>query len=91
MNEIERKHGVGIRISADSRDGIIASLQEIWRRFEACDREMLPDNAPDGLSISAGGSCSHIMVHKVDPDRTHDKYFEEVDTWLETQRNAQNN
>lgn len=76
----ERKHVVGIKISADSWEDVLAALRGI--EFD------LAKDGP-GRSINSGGvSFSYTVFDKETLGMTHEYYFQVLDEWLEEQRAA---
>lgn len=74
----ERRHVVGIKISADSWDDVLAALKSIDYEFYS--------KGPGRNIISGGCSFSYIAVDNENPAQTHEQYFQEVDAWLAEHR-----
>jgi len=70
----ERKHVVGIKISADTWDDVKAALGEIERQ--------LYESGPGMGTVSGGSSFSYMLFDQANPEMTHDKYFDALDQWL---------
>lgn len=71
----ERKHVVGIKISADSWDEVIGAMREITLQIHR--------DGPGLCTLSGGSSFSYMLIDHQNGDMTHEKYFDALDHWLE--------
>ncbi len=71
----ERKHVVGIKISADTWDDVVGALRDI--------QLLLRNDGPGRRCIIVGSSFNYLVFDQTSPEMTHDKYFAAIDAWLE--------
>lgn len=70
----ERAHVLIAKVSADSAERLADELRFL---ADQIDRNQLTT----GCSGSSSGSS--IYSHKVNPEQTHDRYFQQLNAWLE--------
>ena len=74
----ERKYIVGITVGADSWEDILRRLEELLIYME---------RRGEGIDMVSGGSRSNVIaVQKVNENQTHEKYFEQLNKFLEENR-----
>ena len=76
---LKRAHSLIMKVEADTRDGLIAELENVQRRI-------LMEKMTRGTM--GGYSASNIYSYCQDPEMTHDRYFQGLDDYLEKQRSA---
>lgn len=69
-----RRHTLMLQIGADSLDDLAAELRMFAHRAE---RDEL------GTGCIGGPSCGSTYSYVFDPDMTHERYFAEIDTYLQ--------
>lgn len=74
----ERAVIVTITIGGDSDADVIGAIRGIAHDY--WDREMV------GSCVSGSPSCGYTITVRRNPEMTHERYFEEVDAWLERTR-----
>lgn len=72
-----RAHELICKIGADSKDGLIAEIENFARRIAMND-------ITNG--VMGGYSSGAIYSYRHDPDMTHDRYFQELNAKLEADR-----
>jgi len=75
MNTPERQHTLLLKLSADSREELVAALTQIAIEVDR------GQNA--GVSVSAGPGYGYVMQTRLNPDMTHDKYFKDLEAHLD--------
>jgi hypothetical protein len=69
----ERKHVVEINIQADDWNSVIGELRSVLFNLQTRDKY-------DVIDVSSGGpSGNHTVTARINPEQTHDKYFDELD------------
>ncbi len=73
MSNPKRAHVLTLELGADTKDDMIAGLEQI-----------IFDLHRGSTQVTSGGySTGWIMSYTVDPDMTHDRYFELLNAALE--------
>jgi hypothetical protein len=78
----KRKYELEIRMGADSYEDMLNDLID-WAQTMKIESPGI-DYSTDG--VSAGYHSSHSYKIAVTPDMTHERYFEELDAWLDEQK-----
>jgi hypothetical protein len=78
MEEPKRKYQMTFKIGADSWDEILSSMDNFTLEMKMYHPNL--DRNHNGVSGSPVAGYSYDVI--VDPDMTHDKYFEQIDAYL---------
>jgi hypothetical protein len=74
MEAPKRRFELEIIVSGDSWDDVIFNLKDLVPH--------VIDHGPECRSISGSPSSSHCVTVTERPDMTHEKYFEQIDEYL---------
>lgn len=74
-NGPRRAHEFTVRIGADTRKGLVDELLALARRIER-------DEITCGVMGGSTAGATYSYIH--DPSITHDRYFEEINGYLES-------
>lgn len=77
----ERKHVVRINVQADDLGELLRTIDQI--KYD------LDTHNGEGHVISGGWGAGYEITAKVNPDQTHDHYFEEVQRFLEAEEKGE--
>jgi hypothetical protein len=79
MGGPQRAYVFGCKLGADTREGLVAELRHFASEIE---RGEVTAGAFGGPSAGATYAFCH------DPTMTHERYFAELDEWLDRHKNA---
>lgn len=74
---LKRAHSLIMKVEADTKDDLVRELKHVIWRIRAGEITK---------GVMGGYSASNIYSYCIDPDITHDTYFEQIDAWLEQER-----
>lgn len=74
-----RAYTLSIEIGGDTWEDVMSDLRHIVSH--------LRDHGEKCSSVMGGPSCGHTIGVRIDPEMTHERYFEMLDTYL-AEKNA---
>lgn len=78
-SELKRAHSLIMKVEADSEDALVHELEHVIFRIRTNQIT---------CGTMGGYSTSNIYSYCVDPGMTHDLYFQQIDAWLQQEREA---
>ena len=73
----QRAHSLIVSVGADTAKDLAWELREMARKIER--GEMT-------VGTMGGGSVGSTYSYRIRPEQTHDKYFQDIDAWLEAKK-----